>query len=97
MISIQKLSEVREEYLKELQDISITNLEELSPKYKNAKSIQKIITQHFIEYVSTKIPNEFNGNSGDYVLIDEPYIEDCEVDQRFTHAYVLKSELENIN
>ncbi len=28
-----------------------------------------------------------------YFLIYEPYMEDCEVDQRFTHAYVLKSEI----
>jgi len=52
---ISRLSELRDKYLSELEEISVTDEKKLKLMYQNMKSYQEIITLHFFEYVSGRL------------------------------------------
>ena len=52
---ISRLSSFRDDYLRELKDVSFTDEKTLKPMFQNSESYQQIITQHFLEYVSTRL------------------------------------------
>lgn len=49
------LVSLREDYLRELNDVSFIDEKTLKPMFQNLESYQQIITQHFLEYVKARL------------------------------------------